>query len=386
MLHGPSIWVSWKEKRQRWEVGFWWEGKPYTFYSWVIQGKRYSFTRDMKPIAEQFKSYIRGKMQPNEDGFCTFEPGQIKTGRRKSLYTFSKWVDMWLMEYALKIETGDISREYVAHLNRYSRLYWVPALGCLDIREIKKPVIKKFYLDLCKKTYSKKHIQNIMDALKKLLNDASEDIDGLHMPKFPDYKIKPKSRERGHWLKEHEQDRVIAHVPDIHKPIVMTRMYHGLRESEVRDLRIKQLIKIKGRLAIDVHTRKGGPDRVIVLEPDLADLIQAIPRPLKHDYLYHWHGQPYAKTTLWKIIRKALDEAGFKHITPNDACRHSHASQLWRRGASAPEVQYIMGHSDIRTTMIYSHIDPADQERYARRNSLHPVDTVRMTETTRDGT
>lgn len=78
----------------------------------------------------------------------------------------------------------------------------------------------------------------------------------------------------------------------------------------------------------------------------------------------------YAKTTLCKIIRTALDKAGFTEITPHNAGRHGHASQLWKRGASAPEVQYRMGHSDIRTTMIYSHIDPEDQERYARGKSV----------------
>ena len=86
MLRGTSVWVTWREKRKRWEVGFWWEKHQYTFYSWVFQGQKFSFTKENWFVADEFASHIRAKMRPNEDGFCTFEPGQLKTGRLARLF------------------------------------------------------------------------------------------------------------------------------------------------------------------------------------------------------------------------------------------------------------------------------------------------------------
>jgi len=366
MLRGKkSVWVTWKEARQRWEVGFWWEGKQKKYYSWEFQGQKWIFTKQRKEIAEEFASHIRSLMRP-KNGICTFDPDQLKTGRKGSFYTFCKFAEIWLQKYTQSVETGDISKEYVEHLHRYNRLYWQPGLANWDIREIAGPVIDDFYLKLCRKPIGKKHVQNIMDGLHKLMNDAVKGVRGLEMPEFPKYKVKKKQTERGTWLKEGQQDLVLSFVPDIHKPIVTTGLYHGLRMSEIRDIRRKHLITESGRLALDVKTRKGGPDRVIVLDPKVARLIRSIPPTLKHDFLFHHHGIPYSKTTHWKIIRNALDKAGYPDITPNQAMRHSCASQLWQRGASAPEVQYMMGHSSITTTMIYSHVDPKQQERFGR--------------------
>lgn len=381
MLRNKSVWVSWKEGRQRWEVGFWWEGKQYRYFSWMFQEQKWSFTRPRKELAEEFAHHIRALMRPKH-GVYTFDPDQLRTGRKKSLYSFSNYAENWIKKYDQKIATKDISKEYVDHLRRYNRLYWQPHLADWDVREISEVVVDDFYLWLCNEhSIGKKHIQNIMDGLKKLIHDAAESISDLKMPVFPKYKIKKKQGGAGEYLKEVDQDHVLSFVPEIHKPIVTTAFYHGIRLSEIRDLRRKHLIDVDGFLSLDVKTRKGGPDRIITLDPLVAELIKAIPPTLQHDYLFHHAGIPYTKTTLWKIIRRALDKAGFSDITPNQASRHGHCSQLWTRGMPPNLIQYLMGHSDIRTTMIYSHIDPEEQERYAR-SSTHTVHTVSKDEST----
>ena len=373
MVRGKrSVWVTWIERRKRWEVGFWWKAKEdrkpkqYRYYSWTLQGQKWSFTRPREEIAKEFANHIRSLMRP-KNGICTFHPDQLRTGRKKSLYTFSKYAENWLKKYDQKIETKDISEEYVDHLKRYNRLYWQPRLADWDIREVSDVVIDDFYLWLCNEhPIGKKHIQNIMDGLKKLVHDAVSSISDLKMPEFPTYKVKKTQGGAGDYLKEKDQDYVLSFVPAIHKPIVTTGFYHGIRQSEIRDLRRKHLINADGFLSLDVKTRKGGPDRVITLDPLVAELIKSIPPTLKHDYLFHHNGQPYSKTTYWKIRRAALDKAGFKDITPNQAGRHGHCSQLWTRGMPPNMIQYVMGHSDIRTTMIYSHVDPEEQGKYGR--------------------
>jgi integrase len=362
MVRTKSVWVSWRPAKRRFEVGFRWEGELFQFYSWEIRvGKRIPLkTRE---IADEYANHIRTLMRPNAQGIITFDPWQLK-GRRRSPWTFRKYVRTWLDEYGLQAEVGDRSAEYVEALERYNRLYWGPGLAELDIREVNEPVIKRFYLDLAKRGLSRKYVQNIMDGLRKLVLEACESS-RLVEPKFPDYKEK-KRREVVDWLLEDDQDRAIERVPPADRPIVKILFYHGLRQSEARFLTWDCVDLNRGTAKIE--TLKGGPVRVILLEPDLLEDIKRIPRTLKHRYVFHRAGRPYAKTTLWKIIRRALDEADLKTTTPTEASRHSAGTQMLRRGASTRLVQKVLGHADIRTTERYVHALVEDQAS-VRRNT-----------------
>ncbi|EFK07096.1 conserved hypothetical protein [delta proteobacterium NaphS2] len=120
MLNKQSVWVKWKEQKQRYEVGFYWEKKRYRFYSWVFQGNRLQFKT--KDIAEEFASQIKAEMRPNRKGIITFDPSKY-TGQQKTIYSISEHSKLWLREYKLQIQTDDISSEYYKHLERYFRLH-----------------------------------------------------------------------------------------------------------------------------------------------------------------------------------------------------------------------------------------------------------------------
>ncbi|NQT56176.1 MAG: site-specific integrase [Desulfobacteraceae bacterium] len=367
MLNSTSVWIKWKDLKKRYEVGFYWEGKRFRFYSWTFQGQRIQFkSRD---IANEFASQIKAEMRPNRQGIITFTPEKY-TGQKKTVYQISEHAKLWLKEYELMIQTEDISKEYYGHLSRYFRLHINPVLGDIDIRELNEPTIKRFYLSLFEKDLGKKMVQNVMDAFRKFMKDAYEDKVIHEMPRFPKYKRKKDQKKRKvKWLTEEEQDKVIGYVAKIHKPIVACLMYHGLRQGEGCLLKRQDLNLKRGTL--DIDTLKGGPDREILLEPVVIELIKTIPATLTHNYLFHYpdrYGKrrSYKKSHLWTIIREALDKAGCPHMTPNDACRHSHASQLLRRGASTRQAQKILGHSDIRTTEGYTHCLTEDQRKFQR--------------------
>ena len=365
-----AVWVSWREKRQRWEVGFKWEGKTKQYFSWTFQGRRFSFTKENKHIADEYAAHIRSLMRPNVQGVVTFDPGQL-TGQRKSDYAFERYVSTVFKNYDNQVRAGDRKKEYVDHLKRYHRLYWQPAFKGTDIREMNPAMISGFYFGLAEKGLGKKYRQNIMDPLKMLINKVCEEC-RIQPPKFPDYKEKKRDRTIPKWVSENAQDSVLDNTPDIHKPIVRVIAYHGVRLYEARTMLWTDLDMEHG--VANVRTAKGGVPRVLKLDPAVISDIRGIPRCLKHQFVFHWNTKPYTKTTLWKIIRSALDKSGYENVTPSQFGRHSHATHILQRGGSTRLVQDMLGHADIRTSERYTHTDVSDQEAVQRRSTFSQPD------------
>lgn len=136
----------------------------------------------------------------------------------------------------------------------------------------------------------------------------------------------------------------------------------GLRVSELVGLKVLSINLEAG------HVRtfgKGSKERLV---PIGGKAIQAVREYLSNGrfqllkganlpYLFlNFRGRPLTRQGFWKIIKKYGREAGIqKEITPH-SIRHSFASHLLEAGADLRSVQVMLGHEDISSTQIYTHV------------------------------
>jgi integrase/recombinase XerD len=150
----------------------------------------------------------------------------------------------------------------------------------------------------------------------------------------------------------------------------------GLRASEVVTLRMENVDAINGFLRV---LGKGGKERVI---PVAGKAIESLgeylsggrPAFLKKGatgaLFLSRQGRPITRQTLWNRIVYWSDIAGIKQKISPHTLRHSFAGHLLAGGADLRAVQAMLGHADIATTQIYTHVTPDRLRETHRRH--HP--------------
>jgi site-specific recombinase XerD len=148
-----------------------------------------------------------------------------------------------------------------------------------------------------------------------------------------------------------------------HRLLVMLLYYGGLRLSEARNLRWEDVDFERG--LIHLKSCKGGRDRVVFLHPKVSQtMVEYGPHRLG-PVLLSARGGKYNPRTIELIVEKAAEKAGIgREVTPH-SLRHCFATHLLEAGAGLRHIQELLGHRDIRTTQVYTHLAKADCGRLA---------------------
>jgi integrase/recombinase XerD len=137
----------------------------------------------------------------------------------------------------------------------------------------------------------------------------------------------------------------------------------GLRVSELCGLKLTDLLLAENLVRI---FGKGGKERLVPIGRSVigaASVYLHQMRPAldrgksKNSVLLNARGEPLSRVGAWGIVRRATQRSGIKkRVTPH-TLRHSFATHLLEGGADLRAVQEMLGHADLSTTQIYTHVD-----------------------------
>jgi len=136
----------------------------------------------------------------------------------------------------------------------------------------------------------------------------------------------------------------------------------GLRVSELVNIQLTELNLDDGVIRV---TGKGDKTRLVPMGEDAMDYIQkyllsargAILKNKKSKYLFvTHHGKSMTRQTFWHSLKKYALIANIKQSISPHILRHAFATHLINHGADLRVVQMLLGHSDISTTQIYTHV------------------------------
>ncbi len=148
-----------------------------------------------------------------------------------------------------------------------------------------------------------------------------------------------------------------------HKLVIMFLYYAGLRLDEVRNIKWSD-IDID-RETIHIKTAKGDKERVVFLHKRLIEPLRLFGMKEAGPIFISQRGAKYNKRTIQQIIKSASKKAGIKkNVTPH-TLRHSFATHLLESGADIRYIQQLLGHKDLKTTQIYTHVANKDIKKLA---------------------
>ncbi|MGO9017814.1 MAG: site-specific tyrosine recombinase XerD [Syntrophobacteraceae bacterium] len=136
----------------------------------------------------------------------------------------------------------------------------------------------------------------------------------------------------------------------------------GLRVSELAELQLRQIVLQPGYLTV---RGKGGKERLVPMGELAAECLKTYMEDgrlklLKKGFIpevfINARGESISRQGIWKIIKSSARKAGITvNITPH-MLRHSFATHLLENGADLRSLQVMLGHADIATTQIYTHV------------------------------
>lgn len=291
-----------------------------------------------------------------------------KTSQRDLIKEFLTYiqVEKGLASHTLKSYAGDLAR-----LDRWASKLGKPA------SDLTRPELRKWIAQLSREGLAPSSVARAVSAARGFYRFLM--LDG-HIKRHPaeDLDTPQKFSYLPRFLTEDEIEQLLA-APDISTEA-------GVRDRAMLELmyaaglRVSELVSLK-QAEVDVHSGvvschgKGSKQRRVPIGKSAIHWLQQY-AALKSAYgtpaypnLFLDRGKPLTRQFAWAMIKRHAESAGISEVSPH-TLRHSFATHLLQHGADSRSVQALLGHSDISTTQIYTHI--TDRHLRAAYDNHHP--------------
>jgi integrase/recombinase XerD len=279
--------------------------------------------------------------------------------------------DFWLEGFRdfLALESGHSANTVESYLRDLRRLgEFATARGVRDPARLTRSLLRDFVYLLKDLGLSAASIRRGVSAIRtyfgflvgegRVMEDPS---DRLESPR--------RGRTLPPTLSVSEMERLLA-SPQVDEPLawrdraLLELAYGaGLRVSELCGLRLTDLLLTENLVRI---FGKGGKERLVPIGRSVFGAVSVYlhtKRPAldrgksKGRVLLNARGEPLSRVGAWGVVKRASQRAGItKRVTPH-TLRHSFATHLLEGGADLRAVQEMLGHADLSTTQIYTHVD-----------------------------
>ena len=220
-----------------------------------------------------------------------------------------------------------------------------------------------FMVQKAKSSSTARNLSSLKRLYRYLLRQGAIEIDPtlqIDTPKLP--RTLPKT------LTEQDVEQLLA-SPDVETALglrdrtMLEVLYaSGLRVSELVSLRIAQLSMDMGVLRV---TGKGNKERLVPLGEEALDWLRRyfadgrgvlLAAKVSDDLFVTAHGSGMTRQMFWYLIKKHAKQVGLNKPLSPHTLRHAFATHLLNHGADLRVVQMLLGHADISTTQIYTHV------------------------------
>jgi len=239
-----------------------------------------------------------------------------------------------------------------------------------DIDELTANEANNYLSHISKMEISNSLLNITLSAIKlyyeKIVHDSTFRLDRLERPR--------KHRSLPTILSIREVDAMLKSISNLkHLSLLYVIYGGGLRLAEVLNLRVQDILWDRNQ--IHIRSGKGNKDRMVMLSQTLKELMHRYFNDYKPQYwLFEGADKKsrYSSSSVQKMVKTAAIKAGItRKVTPH-TLRHCFATHLMDHGTDTRYIQELLGHKDIRTTLIYTHVTTSSIKRIES-----PLDKIR---------
>ncbi len=279
--------------------------------------------------------------------------------------------DFWLESFRdfLALESGLSANTVEAYLRDLRRLgEFATSRGVRDPARLTRPLLRDFVYLLKDLGLSAASIRRAVSAVRTYYGFL---VGEGRVPDNPSDRLE--SPQRGRVLPETLSVReveVLLGSPRVEEPLAwrdraLLELGYGagLRVSELCSLSLSDLLLSENLVRV---FGKGGKQRLVPIGRSVIGAVSVYLHTMRPELdrgksrgrvFLNARGQPLSRVGAWGVVKRATERAGItKRVTPH-TLRHSFATHLLEGGADLRAVQEMLGHADLSTTQIYTHVD-----------------------------